>query len=106
MAKTITHLLTKDIVIRRYRTVSGNKKSYQATATVDGLIQNQVQNKATLQGIITERKWIAYFDIDENVLVGDQVVDEYGAKFLVKEVTRKDYGTNTHLEVVMEDVNA
>ncbi len=106
MAKSITHLLTQDIIIRRYKTISGDKKAFSSTATVDGLVQNQVQNKSTLQGIITERKWVAYFDVDENVLVGDQIIDEQNNKFVVKEVTKKDYGINTHLECVLEEVNA
>ena len=105
MSKTITHLLTQDIVIRRYKTVSGNRKAFSSTATIDGMVQNVVQNKTTLQGIITERKWVAYFDLDENVLVGDQVIDDDNKKFLVKEVTRKDYGINTHLEVLLIESN-
>jgi len=106
MAKTITHLLTQDIIIRRYKSVSGDRKAFSSTATVDGLVQNVNQNKVTLQGIVTERKWVAYFDVDENVLEGDQIIDTQNNKFLVKEVTKKDYGCNTHIEAVLEEANA
>lgn len=101
----ISHFFNQDIVIRRYSTVTGNKKMFQATATVEGMIQNKVQNKMTLQGIVTERQWIAYMDLSEDIKIGDQIVDRYGAKFSVKEVTRKDYGINQHFEIILEEAN-
>lgn len=56
-------------------------------------------------GIIADRTFIGYFDIDTNILVGDIVVDRYSKRYEVKEVTKKDYGVNTHLECVLLDTN-
>jgi hypothetical protein len=104
--KTITHLFTQDIIIRRYKTVSGNRKILAATATVDGMIQNMDKEKAQLLGILSERTFIAYLDIDVNIQLGDNIVDRYGKKYTVKEITKKDYGINTHLECVLTEFNA
>lgn len=104
--KTITHLFTRDIVIRRYATVSGNKKAFQAVDTVAGMIQNMDKEKAQLLGIISEKAYIAYFDISEDIRLGDNIVDKYGNKYTCKEILKKDYGINTHLECVLTEFNA
>jgi len=104
--KTITHLFTQDIIIRRYKTVSGNRKILAATATVDGMIQNMDKEKAQLLGIISERAFVAYFDINEDVQLGDNIQDRYGKKYTVKDIVKKDYGINTHLECVLTEFNA
>lgn len=105
MGKTITHLFTKDIVIRRMRTVSGHKKSYQATATVEGMIQELSKEARQRLGIVEERTFEAWFDIDENVQEGDHIIDKYGTEYYVKTVTKKDYGINTHLQAILEKPN-
>lgn len=102
---TIQHLFTKDIVICRYSVVTGNRKAFQSTATVEGMIQNRVIEKHTLLGVIQDRIWIAYLDIDCDIKVGDQVIDKYGTKFTVKDFARKDYGINQHIEAILEEVN-
>ena len=104
MGKTITHLFNHNLVIQRYRTVSGYKKAFQSTATVEGMLQNLSREKAQQLGILTERTYIAYVDISEDVRIGDRI--SYDDKlYLVKERTKKDYGINTHLELILIDVN-
>jgi hypothetical protein len=102
---SISHLFTKDIVICRYSTVTGNRKSFQATATVEGMIQNKDVRKSTLQGIIEDRQWIAYLEIDCDIKIGDQIIDKYGKKFSVMDFSKKDYGINQHIEAILDEVN-
>jgi len=33
------------------------------------------------------------------------MIDETGMEYKVKEVTKKDYGTNEHLQVILEEPN-
>lgn len=103
--KHITHFFTKDIVIRRLKTVSGNKKAFHSTATVEGMIQGQNKVAGQRLGIIEERTFIAWFDIDEDIQEGDRIVDKNNNEYYAKTVTKKDYGINTHLEVILEAAN-
>lgn len=102
----IKRFFDKDVIIRRLKTVSGNQKSFQATATVSGAIQEMdAQTRAALE-IVESRGWIAYFDIDQDIREGDKLEDEEGTEYTVTEVTQKDYGINQHLEIIMQEVNA
>lgn len=105
MSKTITHLLTEDIIIKRLRVTSGRIRAFSSTATIDGMVQLLDRNKAARLGIIEEQSHIAWFDVNEDVQEGDHVVDQQGREFYVKIVTKKDYGINTHLEVILEKPN-
>ena len=102
---SIQKFFTKEIVIRRFSSVGGHKKAYQATATVEGHIQEMSREARRRLGIIEERTWIAWFDIDEDIQEGDRLTDPYGTDYQVKEVTKKDYGVNQHLEVILEEPN-
>lgn len=101
----IHRFFTKDIVIRRLSTVSGYKKSFQSTATVEGHIQEMSRQTRERLGIVEERAWYAWFDINEDVREGDILMDEYGTEYRVTEVTKKDYGTNEHRQVIMQEAN-
>ena len=105
MSKIITHLFTHQLVIRRLRTVSGYKRSFQSTATVDGLVQNMSKEKAQVLGITESRPFIGYIDIGSNVRIGDVVINYDGKRYEVKDITKKDYGINTHLECVLIETN-
>ena len=102
---SIHRFFTKQIVIRRLSTVSGNKKAFQSTATVEGHLQEMDKEARQRMGILEERTWIAWFDIEEDIREGDRLVDEYGTEYLATEVTKKDYGVNQHLQVILQEPN-
>ena len=102
---SIKSFFTKKIVVRRLSTVSGMKKAFQSTATVDGAIQEMDRQARQKLGIIEERAWYAWFDINENILEGDTLVDENGKRYKVIETTKKDYGVNQHMQVIMQEAN-
>lgn len=103
--RTIDHFFTRDIVIRRLSIVSGNKRAFQTTATVAGMIQERNREANPNLGILEERTFMAWFDLDEDIREGDRIIDKNGVEFYAKVVTRKDYGVNTHLQVILEKPN-
>lgn len=102
---SIQDYFTDDFIVRRLRTVTGSKKSFQATATVEGHLQTQERKKQTLEGIIEYREIIWYTDLDATIKLGDKITDKYGQEYIVKDFSRKDYGTYQHLEVILNQVN-
>lgn len=103
----IADFFDKTVVVQRLRTVSGSKKSLQATATADGAIQELDRQSRQSQGIIDERAWLAWFDIETDINEGDIITrQDTNQRFLVREITKKDYGINQHLEVLMVEHNA
>lgn len=102
---SIHRFFTKQVIIRRLKTVSGRKKAFSSTATVDGHIQEFSREARQRLGIIEERAWIGYFDIEEDIKEGDHIIDPYNTEYYVKEVTKKDYGVNQHLEIILEEAN-
>jgi len=100
----ITRLFDKRLIIHRLKTVSGNRRSFQSTATVDGALQNKVIEMKSNLGILTSRNWMMYLDISEDIKPGDRVL--YGNYvFYVDEVTPRDYGINQHLEILLKEAN-
>lgn len=99
----IARFFDQYVVIQRLRTISGNRKAFQSTATVEGHIQSLDSRTRQALGIIEERPWVGYFPVDAPVREGDVVTDEDGVRYEVREVTVKDYhfGINQHTEVVL-----
>lgn len=93
----------KEIIVSRLKTISGNKKAFSTTATVDCAIQEMDRNAKVAANLVDQRGWIAYFDIeDENRLrEGYMITDADGLKYKVFEKTVKDYGINQHVEVLL-----
>ena len=60
----IRNFFDQDVVVTRLHAGSGYIKSDQSTATVDGHIQELDAKARQALGIIEERAWIAYFDVD------------------------------------------
>lgn len=100
----IQRFFTQDIVIRRLCTVSGNRKQFQSTATVEGHIQEMSRETRAKLGILEERTFIGWFNVDEVVQEGDILEDEHNTRYEVTEVTRKDYGVNQHKQVIMQEL--
>lgn len=105
MSTPIHKFFTKTISIKRLATVSGYKKSFQTTGTFLGHLQELDQEAAERLGIIEERAWIVWCDIDEDVTEGDLLTDPSGMEYKVKEITKKDYGINQHLQLILYEPN-
>jgi len=102
----VKRFFDKEVVVRRLRD-SGSTQSFQATATADCAIQElSPQARSLLGDIVSGRSWQAWFDVDDDIQEGDKLTDGDGNVYIVREVTKKDYGTNQHLEVLMEEHNA
>lgn len=100
----IQNFFTKDGIIRRLVTVSGYKKRFQATATVDGHLQEMDRMALERQGIIEERAWYWWCNLEANINEGDFITIE-GKMYKVFEVTKKDYGVNQHLQCIIQEPN-
>jgi len=105
MATPIHNFFTKTITLRRLASAGGRKISFQDTDTITGHIQEMSRETRQRIDIVEERAWYLWCDIDESVLEGDVLVDENDIEYTVKEVTKKDYGVNQHLQVILEEAN-
>lgn len=103
---SITRFFNEDIVIRRMRDIDSTRRSWQATATADGHIQELSGEARQALGFNEERAWRAWFREDADVEEGDQLTAEDGTIYHVREVTLKDYGINRHKEVTLVEFNA
>lgn len=104
---TIRRFFDKEVVVQRLKVISGYKKTFQSTATVDGHIQALDDTARQVLGIVEEKAWKAWFDVDTDIQENDRITDEDGNVYVVREVVKKDYGfgTNVHLEVILEEQN-
>ncbi len=102
---TIKRFFDQNVVVRRLRTVSGRRKSFQATATVEGHIQELDQRARQALGIIHEQGWEAWFAEDAEIQEGDKVTDENGVIYIVREKVVKAYGINRHTQCVLMEFN-
>lgn len=115
LARIKRHLITKmpsiqrffdqSVVVRRLKTSSGYKKTFQGTATVEGHIQELDQRARQLMGILEEKAWEAWFDPDIDIREGDRITGDDGKIYTVREVVKKDYGVNQHLQVILQEQN-
>ena len=102
---SIQRFFNQSILIKRLGTVSGYKKAFQSTATVDGHIQEMDRTAAEKVGIVEQRAWISWFEPDCIIKEGDIVEDEHGTQYRVTEITLKDYGVNMHKQVILMEPN-
>ncbi len=102
---SISRFFDREVVVRRLRTTSGNKQSFQSTATVEGHTQELDERSRQLQGIVEEKAWEAWFFEDAPIQEGDQITDERGTVYQVREIVIKDYGINRHLQVILIEIN-
>lgn len=102
---SIRRFFDQDVVVRRLSTVSGYRKSYQATATVEGHIQGLDDEARQALGILEEKAWKAWFPVDADISEQDVIVDKDGTEYKAREIVKKDYGINQHLEVILIEQN-
>ncbi len=107
---SIKRFFDRTVTAQKLKTVSGNKKRFQTTATADCHIQALDRQAKQQMGIVEDKAWVVYFDIDQEYIpaTGDQITDDDGVVYKVIDVTKKDYsfGINQHIEVIMTEYNA
>jgi len=101
----IHRFFTKNIIVRRDRSLGGNKIGIQATATVNGWYEDLSPEARAQLGVVEQRAWRFWFDIEEDIKEGDELADENDNRFYVREVTKKEIGINQHLEVLAVEHN-
>ena len=103
----ILRLLDQNVVVVRLRDGAGDIESHQTTATVAAHIQEADTETRQLLGILEERAWRAWFEVDTDINEQDRITDEAGTVYTVREITKKNYafGVNVHLEVLLEEYN-
>ena len=97
----IHRFFNQQIVIQRLKTDSGDKQSFQSTATVDGHIQELDERLRQRLGIVGEKAFEAWFPEDCIIREGDKVVDENDVVYEVREAIVKTYGINQHTQCVL-----
>ncbi len=105
---SIRHFFDKEVIVYRLRTVSGGRKTFQSTATVDCHIQEMGDERRGILGILDADAYVAYFDEDAEISVGDVLVDGDGVRYTVKDISKKNYSfaINQHIEAVLLEENA
>jgi len=103
----IRRFFTDSLVVRKLKTISGYKRKYQATATVEGHIQQMDAERAAYVGGIVGRTYMGWLPIDLDFIPepDDQITDGQGRIFVVKTVNKLDYGINQHYELILERWN-
>ena len=103
---TIKRFFDQSVVVKRLKLISGNRRSFQSTATVEGHIQELDQRARQLIGIVEEKAWEAWFPEDAEIEEGDEITDENNVVYHVREIVIKDYGINRHMQVILMEQNA
>jgi len=99
---SIHRFFDQNVTIRRLKGIAGgNMKAFQSTATVEAHIQGLDNETRRVLGITEERAWKAWFDVDTVLEENDVLTDEAGTQYNVREITKKAYGVNQHLEVIL-----
>lgn len=104
---SITHFFDDTIVIKRLKTVSGNRKNYTATLTIEGHIQvlssKFQRDEAQYYGAFgaTHKCWVG---AESTAQEGDKAVDSKGYIYDVVIVNEKTYGfaMNVHKELILK----
>ena len=105
---SIHRLFDRDLVIQRLKVTTGNKRTFQSTATVEGHVQELDKEARQKLGITEGRIWEAWADLEEDIREGDRVIVTVGSSertFLVTESQPKDYGVNSHLQLMLLEEN-
>ncbi len=105
---TLENLTTKQIVITRLTTVSGNKKAYVTTTADFAEIQPLSLEKTILVNGQMGKTFKCYVDPSVSILEGDLLREvSNGNKYKVKTggVSRRTFGSIDYTEIIMEQVN-
>lgn len=103
---SIRRWLTDDLIVRKYRTVSGYRKRYQSTATVEGHIQPIDREYASRISGVIEATHIGILTLDVPFTPedNDQIQNKTDNKiYIVKKVEKMTYGINQHYELQLAE---
>ena len=102
---SVANFFNKIVYVKRAKITSGYKSNFCATATADASIQKLDEEHAGKVGAVTGKSYFAYFEEDTTIAEGDIIEEKSGKRYEVKDITRVDFGINTHLEVLIEELN-
>jgi hypothetical protein len=102
-------LLDRTVAIYRLSEVAGNKQSYSTlTTTLESTIQPISDGKAAMAGGAYGKMFVAYFDVDRDIVVGDKVLDRNGNwyKVISGGVENRDDGFMAdYFKITMQKIN-
>lgn len=99
---SIQHFFDKAVRVQRIKTLNGYKTYYVGTGTFDMHIQRLTdQSSFAIYGVqgATHKAWC---DISNDIKGGDRAIDSNGNQFEIVDVTKRDFGGNQHLEIIMK----
>jgi len=99
---SIQRFFDKSIIIRRLAVVSGNKKKFVSTGTIDAHIQRIRDEDVFRMYGVTEATHKAWVDLDDDIQEGDKAIDSDGNEYDVVMVNERDFGHNVHKEVILK----
>lgn len=102
----VKYFFNRTVTVSRLKTISGNKKGFSSTATVDASIQVMERTARQEQGIVEGKAWIAYFEEQDDIQEGDKLTDDKGFVYKALEVNTYDVGINRHKAVILVEYNA
>lgn len=104
---SIRRFFTKQLIVRKLKDVTGYKRNYQATATVEGHLQKLDDEQVALIGGVYGQTYIGWLPIDISFTPepDDHITDPQDRIFMVKTVEKWDFGINQHYELMMERYN-
>lgn len=105
---TLQNLTTKQIIISRLSTVSGNKQAYATTTAALAEIQPLSPSKTQLVEGVMGKTFICYTDPTVNVQEHDKLREvSNGNLYKVRTggVSRRTFGSTDFVAIIMEQVN-
>jgi hypothetical protein len=105
----------KSFINKHNKTITGSrltdkgngKRAFATVVTAENVAIQEMDARSREQiDMVQDRGWTAYANIDLNVQKGDKWVDSNGVEYKVAEVTKKDYGINEHLELILIEHNS
>lgn len=105
---TLVNLVTKDIIITRLTTVSGNRKVYATTTASVAEIQPLSPEKTALVDGVMGKTYKCFTEPTVDIQEGDRLREvDTGKVFKVKNggVSRRTFGSTDFLSIVVEQVN-
>lgn len=105
---SLEHLTTKQIIITRLTTTTGNRRAYATLTAAFAEIQQLSVEKTNLYNGAMGKTFQCYVDPSVSILEGDSLREtSTGNIYKVKTggVTRRSMGSIDYLSVIMEQVN-
>lgn len=94
-------LYDKIVKIKRLKNQSGNRRGFVATATGDASIQPLADEPSELVEGQFATLYVAFVEVDLPAQAGDQVTDQEGNVYIVKDVHKRDTIPLPHQELIL-----